>query len=107
MDLARAQLSYVTNRGNEAPGLLVKAAKKLENSDPELARATYLDALSAAIFAGRLASPGGASSMWRVPPRTARSRGSTQRTGTPPRGSRRELQQGVSGRCADDAPCPG
>ena len=59
VDLARAQISYVTNRGNDAPGLLVKAAKALEDTDAELARATYLDALSAAIFAGRLASPGG------------------------------------------------
>jgi DNA-binding CsgD family transcriptional regulator len=58
VDLARAQLSYVMNRGNEAPGLMVKAAKELEASDPVLARATYLDALAAAIFAGRLASPG-------------------------------------------------
>ena len=59
VDLARAQLSYVTSRGNEAPSLLVKAARELERADPQLARATYLDALSAAIFAGRLASPGG------------------------------------------------
>ncbi len=59
VDLARAQLSYVTNRSNEASGLLVKAAEKLEGTDPQLARSTYLDALSAAIFAGRLASPGG------------------------------------------------
>ena len=58
-DLVRAQLSYVTNRGNDAPGLLMKAASELQRADPQLARATYLDALSAAIFAGRLASPGG------------------------------------------------
>ena len=59
VDLAKAQLSYVTNRGSNAPGLLVKAAQKLERGDPALARSTYLDALAAAIFAGRLASPGG------------------------------------------------
>jgi len=59
VDLVRTQLAYVTNRGGEAPISLLKAAKQLESVDAELARATYLDALSAAIFAGRLAGPGG------------------------------------------------
>jgi DNA-binding CsgD family transcriptional regulator len=57
-DVARAQLAFVTSRGSEAPPLLVKAAGRLKASDPGLARETYLDALSAAIFAGRLAAPG-------------------------------------------------
>jgi DNA-binding CsgD family transcriptional regulator len=57
-DVARAQLAFVTSRGSDAPPLLVKAAGRLEVSDPGLARATYLDALSAAIHAGRLATPG-------------------------------------------------
>jgi DNA-binding CsgD family transcriptional regulator len=57
-DVARAQLAFVTSRGSEAPPLLVKAAGRLKASDPGLARETYLDALSAAIFAGRLATPG-------------------------------------------------
>jgi DNA-binding CsgD family transcriptional regulator len=57
-DLARAQLAFVTSRGSDAPPLLVKAAGRLELIDPGLSRATYLDALSAAIFAGRLATPG-------------------------------------------------
>jgi DNA-binding CsgD family transcriptional regulator len=59
IDLVRAQLAYVTNRGSEAPSLLLKAAQRLESVDTNLARATYLDALAAAIFAGRLAGPGG------------------------------------------------
>jgi DNA-binding CsgD family transcriptional regulator len=59
VDLARAQLASVVNRGNEAPLLLKRAAGRLEAIDPDLARDTYLDALSAAIFAGRLAFPGG------------------------------------------------
>lgn len=54
-DLARAQLAAVTNRGRDAAPLLVKAAKQLELIDPGLSRATYLDALHAAVFAGRLA----------------------------------------------------
>jgi DNA-binding CsgD family transcriptional regulator len=58
-DLARAQLAFITSRGAEAPPLLLNAARRLARIDPGLSRATYLDALSAAIFAGRLASPGG------------------------------------------------
>jgi DNA-binding CsgD family transcriptional regulator len=58
-DLARAQLAFITSRGAEAAPLLVNAARRLADVDPELSRASYLDALSAAIFAGRLAGPGG------------------------------------------------
>ena len=58
-DLARAQLAFITSRGAEAAPLLVNAARRLADVDPGLSRATYLDALSAAIFAGRLAGPGG------------------------------------------------
>jgi DNA-binding CsgD family transcriptional regulator len=57
-DLVRAQLAFVTSRGTEAPPLLLKAARRLELIDPGLSRATYLDALSAAIFTGRLARRG-------------------------------------------------
>jgi DNA-binding CsgD family transcriptional regulator len=59
-DLLQAQLAFVTNRGADAPLLLLRAASRLETIDVDLSRATYLDALSAAMFAGRLASPGGA-----------------------------------------------
>jgi len=58
VDLIRAQLAFVTSRGAEAPSLLLRAARSLEPIDSGLSRATYLDAISAAIFAGRLASPG-------------------------------------------------
>jgi DNA-binding CsgD family transcriptional regulator len=58
-DLARAQLAFITSRGAEAAPLLVNAARRLADVDPALSRATYLDALSAAIFAGRLAGPDG------------------------------------------------
>ena len=59
VDLLRAQLAFVTNRGGDAPLLLVKAARRLEPIDAGLARATYLDALTASTLAGRLARPGG------------------------------------------------
>ncbi|MFE7170301.1 AAA family ATPase [Streptomyces sp. NPDC057616] len=58
-DVVRAQLAYHTCRGGDAPVLLLKAARQLEPLDVTLSRATYLDALSAAVFAGRLAGPGG------------------------------------------------
>ncbi len=56
IDLLQAQMRFATNRGNEALPLLLAAARRLEPIDPALARETYLDALSAAIFAGRLAA---------------------------------------------------
>jgi DNA-binding CsgD family transcriptional regulator len=59
-DLVRAQLAlFGAGRGSDAAPLLLQAAKRLEPIDVGLARATYLDAMVAADFASRLASPGG------------------------------------------------
>ncbi|AEA27706.1 ATP-dependent transcriptional regulator, MalT-like, LuxR family [Pseudonocardia dioxanivorans CB1190] len=58
-DMLRAQVAYVGNRGSDAAPLLVKAAERLALIDADLSRAAHLDALAAAIFAGRLAGPGG------------------------------------------------
>ncbi|TCM36207.1 helix-turn-helix transcriptional regulator [Kribbella sp. VKM Ac-2568] len=59
VEMLRAQLAFVTSRGRDAPPLLLKAAKRLEPIDADLCRATYLDGLTAAMFVGALASPGG------------------------------------------------
>jgi DNA-binding CsgD family transcriptional regulator len=59
VELLRARIAFALRRGSDAPPLLLKAAHDLETIDPRLARATYLEALSAAIFAGRLARGGG------------------------------------------------
>jgi DNA-binding CsgD family transcriptional regulator len=59
VDLLRAQITFVATHGSDAPPLLLEAARRLSTLDPALARETYLDALSAAMFAGRLAGPGG------------------------------------------------
>jgi DNA-binding CsgD family transcriptional regulator len=59
--LLRAQISFVSTRGRDATPLLLKAAQRLRDVDPELARETYLEALTAAIFAGPLAGPGASS----------------------------------------------
>jgi len=58
-DLIGAQLAFVASRGSDAPSLLLKAARRLEPIDAGLSRATYLQALTAAVFAGRLALGGG------------------------------------------------
>jgi DNA-binding CsgD family transcriptional regulator len=58
--LLRGQVAFAARRGSDAPPLLLSAARELDAVDPGLARATYLDALTAALFAGRLARGGGA-----------------------------------------------
>lgn len=58
MELLYGMAAYAQRRGSDAPPLLLKAAKTLEALDPKLARDTYLDAWSAALFAGKLATGG-------------------------------------------------
>jgi DNA-binding CsgD family transcriptional regulator len=50
----RAQIWSASDRGNEAPRLLLLAADRLASLDGATAREIYLDALTAALFAGRL-----------------------------------------------------
>jgi DNA-binding CsgD family transcriptional regulator len=57
--LLRAQIAFASRRGSDATPLLLAAARELELVDPSLARATYLEAQSAAMFAGRLVRGGG------------------------------------------------
>ena len=74
LDLLRAEAAFAQNRGSDAPPLLLRAAKTLEPLDAKLARETYLDAWSAALFAGRLATAVGlreVSEEARVAPRPA------------------------------------
>ena len=58
VDLLRGQIAFALSPGSDAPPLLLKAAKRLEPLDERLARETYLEALSAVLFTGRLASAG-------------------------------------------------
>jgi DNA-binding CsgD family transcriptional regulator len=55
-EVLRARIAFATNRGSDAPPLLLAAARRLERLDVPLARETYLDALTAALFTGRLAA---------------------------------------------------
>src|SRR5712691_4680442 len=69
--LLRAQIAFVTRRGNYAAPLLLDAADRLADLDPVLARETYLEALVAAGFAGRLADAGGSAQEVATAARTA------------------------------------
>src|SRR4051794_1314287 len=54
IDLLRAQLAFATSRGTETTTLLLAAARQLEPLDISLARETYVDAFSSALFGARL-----------------------------------------------------
>jgi DNA-binding CsgD family transcriptional regulator len=54
IDLLQAQLAFVSSRGSDATALLLAAARRLEPLDAAIARETYVDAFSAAMFGGRL-----------------------------------------------------
>jgi tetratricopeptide (TPR) repeat protein len=58
VELLRGLIATVSTSGSGGVALLLKAAKRLEALDIDLARETYLDAWGAAFFAGRLANDG-------------------------------------------------
>ena len=59
VDLLCGQIAFASSAGSDAPVLLLKAAKRLERLDVALARQTYLEAWTAAYFAGQFAGAGG------------------------------------------------
>ena len=54
---SRAQIVFARRRGGEAVPLLLDAAGRLERVDEGQAREAYLEAVGAAVFAGRLSGP--------------------------------------------------
>jgi hypothetical protein len=54
LERLRAEIAFERTRGSEAPRLLIDAARRLEPLDAAMARETHLEAMAAAIFAGRL-----------------------------------------------------
>ncbi len=58
VDLLRGEVMFASAVGSVASPLLLKAAKRLDSLDADLARETYLTAWMAALFAGRLAGAG-------------------------------------------------
>jgi DNA-binding CsgD family transcriptional regulator len=57
--LLRGQIAFASFGGSDAETLLLTAARLFEPLDARLARETHLEALSAALFAGRLATGSG------------------------------------------------
>src|SRR3954468_8169774 len=53
-DLLQGEVTFSMGRGDDAPPLLLDAARQLEPLDVPLARETYLEAFGAAMYAGRL-----------------------------------------------------
>jgi DNA-binding CsgD family transcriptional regulator len=59
LERLRAEIAFARTRGSDAPALLLEAARRLEPLDVAMARETHLEAIVAAMFAGRLgADPG-------------------------------------------------
>jgi DNA-binding CsgD family transcriptional regulator len=56
LERLRAQIAFTSRRGRDAPPLLLGAAKRLDPLNAAMARDTYLEAITSAMFAGRLGS---------------------------------------------------
>jgi DNA-binding CsgD family transcriptional regulator len=54
LERLRAEIAFSRTRGRNAPALLLDAARRLEPLAPAIARETHLEAVAAAMFAGRL-----------------------------------------------------
>jgi DNA-binding CsgD family transcriptional regulator len=54
LERLRAEIVFARTRGSDAPALLLDAARRLEPLAAAMARETHLEAMAAAMFAGRL-----------------------------------------------------
>jgi DNA-binding CsgD family transcriptional regulator len=54
LERLRARITFARSRGSDAPAPLLDAARRLEPLDAAMARETHLEAMAAAMFAGRL-----------------------------------------------------
>ena len=54
LERLRAEIAFARTRGSDAPAQLLDAARRLEPLDAAMARETHLEAMAAAMFAGRL-----------------------------------------------------
>ncbi|MFL5973676.1 MAG: AAA family ATPase [Solirubrobacterales bacterium] len=59
LERLRAEIAFARTRGSDAPALLLEAARRLEPLESAMARETHLEAMAAAMFAGRLGSKPG------------------------------------------------
>jgi len=69
----RGELAFVAGQGGDTATILLQAARALEPFDARLARDTHLEALEAAIHAGRFGTSGGLVEAGREAARAARS----------------------------------
>jgi hypothetical protein len=70
-DLLRAQIAFASSHGRDTPPLMLSAAKQLEALDVGVARETYLEAFTAALFVGRLSpAVGDVASLGQADPQT-------------------------------------
>jgi DNA-binding CsgD family transcriptional regulator len=53
LERLRAEIAFARTRGGDAPSLLLEAARRLEPLHAAMARETHLEAVAAAMFAGR------------------------------------------------------
>jgi DNA-binding CsgD family transcriptional regulator len=72
LDLLGAKIALASGPSNQAPPQLLATARRLEPLDVELARETYLDALTATMFVGRLADGTGPREIAEAVPRSHR-----------------------------------
>jgi DNA-binding CsgD family transcriptional regulator len=54
LERLRAEIVFARTRGRDAPALLLDAARRLDPLDAAMARETHLEAMAAAMYAGRL-----------------------------------------------------
>jgi DNA-binding CsgD family transcriptional regulator len=54
LERLRAEIAFTRTRGSDAPARLLDAARRLEPLDAAMARETHLEAMAAAMYAGRL-----------------------------------------------------
>jgi DNA-binding CsgD family transcriptional regulator len=59
LERLRAEIVFARTRGSDAPALLFDAARRLEPLDAAMARETHLEAMAAAMYAGRLSDKPG------------------------------------------------
>jgi hypothetical protein len=59
LERLRAEIAFARTRGSDAPALLLAAARRLEPLDAAMARETHLEAMAAAMYAGRLSDKPG------------------------------------------------
>src|SRR4029453_2531162 len=59
LERLRAEIVFARTRGSDAPALLLDSARRLEPLDAAMARETHLEAMAAAMYAGRLGGKAG------------------------------------------------